>query len=185
MRPRQEVRGLTIIELMIVVTVSAVVVALAVPSMREFMVRQRVKAINAELVNDLQFARSEAISRHRDMRVSFQTDDSGMTCYTIHMRGSLGNCDCRKPIGTACQDFPALVEIKTVQVPRSTTVTLQPPAAPDDFVLFQQDQGRAIPDDFQVAVESSVNGRLRTSTNAMGRPQVCSPDGSMAGFTPC
>lgn len=187
MQPRQAMGGLTIIELMVVVAVTAVLVALAVPSLREFTVRQRVKAINAELVNDLQFARSEAISRNRAMRVTFHTHDLGMTCYTIHTRGTLGSCDCRKPVGTACEDFAALVEIKTVQVPRSTTVTLQPPAAPGDFLLFLEHQGLAVPGDFQVTIESSVGGRpkLQTSTNAVGRPQVCSPDGSMAGFTPC
>jgi type IV fimbrial biogenesis protein FimT len=178
-------RGLTLIELMVVVAVAAVILAIAVPSMREFMVRQRVKAINAELVNDLQFARSESITRKDTVWVSFRTDDDAMTCYTIHTRLGLGDCDCRRPLGTACPDLPGLVEMKTVQVPRSTTVTLQPPAAPDDFVHFSEPNGSSNRDVFAVTVESSVSGKLRTSSNKMGRPQVCSPDGSFGGVAAC
>lgn len=177
--------GLTLIELMVVVAVAAVVLALAVPSMREFMVRQRVKAINAELVNDLQFARSESMTRSRPMRLTFRTDNASMTCYTIHTRGNLGDCDCRQPSGTACPNLPELVEIKTVQVPRSTTVTLVPPDAPGNVVFFYPPQGLANPSSFQVTVESSVSGKLRTSTNALGRPQVCSPNGSIGGVAAC
>ena len=102
-------RGLTIIELMVVVGVVAVLAALAAPSLRDFMARQRVAAINAELVTDLQFARSEAVSRNRDVYVTFRTDDRAgqppMTCYTVHTRGTVGNCDCRKPLGTACPNL--------------------------------------------------------------------------------
>ena len=185
MNGSRQARGLTLVELIVVVAVVAVVLALAVPSMREFMVRQRVQAINAELVNDLQFARSESITRKRTIWVSFRVDDTTMTCYTIRTGVVLGGCDCRLPPGTACQNVPGLVEIKTVQVPRSTTVTLQPPSTAQTEVNFSEPQGRAAPGDFRVVVGSSVAGKLRTSTNSFGRPQVCTPDGSMNGVATC
>jgi type IV fimbrial biogenesis protein FimT len=179
-------RGFTIIELMIVVLVAGALLALAVPSMREFAVRQRVKAVNAELVTDLQFARSESIARNRTVRVYFRTNDATMTCYTIHTAGTaVGRCDCRKPLGTACDGVAGLDELKTVQVLRSTTVTLQPPAAPANFVDFSEPQGLSNRTDFRVTVASSVSGELRTATNAFGRPQVCSPNGSISGVPAC
>jgi type IV fimbrial biogenesis protein FimT len=185
-RVSRPARGFTIIELMTVVLVAGVLLALAVPSMREFAVRQRVKAINAELVTDLQFARSESIARNRTVRVRFRTDDTGMTCYTIHTAGTaVGVCDCRRPLGTACDNVAGLDELKTVQVSRSTTVTLQPPDAPDNFVNFSEPQGLSNRSDFRVTVASSVSGALRTSTNLLGRPQVCSPNGSISGVPTC
>jgi len=175
---RSALSGFTIIELMIVVAVTAVILTLAMPSMHQFIVRQRVKAINAALVTDLQFARSEAISRPSTVRITFR-NDAAITCYTIHTVGTVGICDCRNEIGSACTGF---VELKTVQVPRSTTVTV---TAPENTVSFSAAQGVSNRDDFRVAVESPVGGKLRTSTNVLGRPQVCTPDGSINGVAPC
>jgi type IV fimbrial biogenesis protein FimT len=177
-------QGLTIIELMVVVAVAAVVLTLAVPSLRDFMVRQRVKGINAELVNDLQFARSESITRSRPVRITFGQNET-MSCYTVHTRGLLGDCDCLQPMGAACPDFPELVEIKTVQVPQSTTVSVEPLEGLGQVVLFSGPRGLASPGEFKVGVESSVSGKLRTTTNALGRPQVCTPDGSITGVATC
>ena len=152
--------------------------------MREFMVRQRVKAINSELVTDLQFARSESVTRSRPVRVRFRADES-MTCYTIHTRGFLGDCDCLLPAGAVCPDFPELVEIKTVRVPRSTTVAIAPVDGAGEVVLFSGPRGLSSPDGYQVGIESPVGGKLRTSTNLLGRPQVCTPDGSVSGVASC
>lgn len=179
MSRRTAAAGFTIIELMIVVAVTAVILTLAVPSMYQLIVRQRVKAINAALVTDLQYARSEAVSRRRSVQVSFRADHADMTCYTIHTLGIIGSCDCRNPPGSACFGF---VELRTVQVPRSTTVTV---TAPDNYVFFNAAQGDSNRSDFRVVVESPIAGKLRTSTNLVGRPQVCSPEASFAGLTPC
>lgn len=200
MKATARCRGLTIIELMVVVGVVAVLAALAAPSLREFMARQRVAAINSELVTDLQFARSEAVARGRQVRVQFREDDT-MTCYTLHTFGlALGNCDCLKPLGTACDGVPNLTEIKTTQVLKSTSVTVRPPGAfPYNYLVFTEPKGLANWrdhagdsadyvtnwEDFKVTVESSISGKLRTATNLVGRPQVCSPNGSMSGVPPC
>ena len=193
-------RGLTIIELMVVVGVVGVLAALAAPSLRDFMARQRVAAINAELVTDLQYARSEAVSRGLQMRVQFRENET-MTCYTIHTFGlALGNCNCLQPLGTACPSIAGLTEIKTTQVLKSTSVTVRPPGAfPYNYLVFTEQRGLAnwrghagdLADyvsnweDFQVTVQSSISGKLRTAVNLVGRPQVCSPDASMNGAPIC
>jgi type IV fimbrial biogenesis protein FimT len=186
MRRRRNPSGFTIIELMLVIAVTAVVVTLAVPSLRDFMIRQRLKAVNAELVNDLQFARSESIARSRSVRVAFR-EDAAMTCYTIYTRGLLGDCDCRLPAGTACgnEPPPGLVEIKTVQVPRSTAVQVEPLDGMGNVVLFSGAKGLATPNAFQINVQSTIGASLRTTTNALGRPQVCSPGGTSTGIVAC
>jgi type IV fimbrial biogenesis protein FimT len=196
-------RGVTVVEMMVVVTVAAIILALAVPSMREMLARQRVAAVNAELVTDLQFARSEAVARNREVYVSFQTEPLAgsppMSCYTIHTLGTVGGCDCRKPLGTACDVAAQLVEIKTVQVLNSTNVAFQVPAWPANRLGLSSVQGLAFWSDhlttdadyaadwqdFQVGVESTISGKLRTSAGIAGRPQVCTPDGSFSGVAAC
>ncbi|MBN8492338.1 MAG: GspH/FimT family pseudopilin [Burkholderiales bacterium] len=199
----RQCRGLTVIELMAVVAVVAVLAALAAPSLREMLARQRVAAINAELVTDLQYARSEAVARNREVYVSFRTaprvGSPPMTCYTIHTLGTVGTCDCRKPPGTACQNVAELIEIKTVQVLATTDVAFVPPPSPGNRIGFTGAQGLAfwsghLPtdadystgwQDFLVGVDSSISGKLRTAVGIAGRPQVCSPDGSISGATRC
>ena len=201
--PARPPHGLTVIEMMVTVMVLAVILALAVPSLRDFMARQRVKAVNAELVTDLQFARTEAVARNREVYVTFRMDDRAgeppMTCYTVHTLGTVGGCDCRKPIGTACDAVPELVELKTVQLLRDTTATFAAPAWPANRVGFSKTRGLSfwnghdatsasyVADwvDFPINVESSIAGRLRTSVHITGRPQVCSPDASISGVTRC
>jgi prepilin-type N-terminal cleavage/methylation domain-containing protein len=197
------VHGLTVIEMMVVVVVAGVILALAVPSMRDFLARQRVAAVNAELVTDLQFARSEAVARNREVYLSFRSAPRAgsppMSCYTIHTLGVVGNCDCRKPLGTACDAAVDLVEIKTVQVLNDTTVALQHLPWPASRLGFSSTKGLAfwsghlstdpnyVADwqDFRIGVESTLSGKLRTSTGITGRPQVCSPDGSFSGVPRC
>lgn len=191
--------GFTVIEMMVVVMVAAVILALAVPSFRDFIARQRVAAVNAELVTSLQLARSEAVARDWSVFVTFQTDDlpgqPPMTCYTVHTLRAVGVCDCRKALGTACTGTD-VEEIKTVQVLRSTNVTLVPPESPTAQLIFEARRGLASWSghsassvaswaDFVVDVQSSVNGKLRTLVNLTGRSQVCSPDGSIRGVAAC
>jgi hypothetical protein len=193
----------TVIEMMVVVVVAGVILALAVPSLRDFLARQRVAAVNAELVTDLQFARSEAVARNRPVYVSFRSaplaGSPPMSCYTIHTLGVVGNCDCRKPLGTAFDNAVDLVEIKTVQVLRDTTVALQHLPWPASRLGFSSNQGLAfwsghlVDDadyaanwqDFRIGVESTLSGKLRTSAGITGRPQVCTPDGSFSGVPRC
>jgi type IV fimbrial biogenesis protein FimT len=57
-------RGFTLTELMIVVTVFAILVAAALPSYNEFVRNQRVKTASFEVFSSLVLARSEAITRN-------------------------------------------------------------------------------------------------------------------------
>jgi type IV fimbrial biogenesis protein FimT len=62
-------RGFTIIELMIVMVVIGVMVAIAAPSMRDLVVRMRLKTAASDLHTSLMFARSEAIKRNAGMQL--------------------------------------------------------------------------------------------------------------------
>jgi type IV fimbrial biogenesis protein FimT len=73
-------RGFTLIELMVVVAISAILTALAMPSMRQFIGNWQVSnAVNA-YSGSLQLARAEAVKRGRVARVCRSSD--GTTCAT-------------------------------------------------------------------------------------------------------
>jgi type IV fimbrial biogenesis protein FimT len=183
MRRRRTTSGLTIIELIIVVAVIGILIAVVAPSMRGMMARQQVQGINAELVTDLQLARSEVARRSgggTSVGVTFG-GDAQITCYTIHTIGPGAACDCTRTPGQACLPAGMLDEIKTVQVKRASGVSLAASSAGGTALSFTPPQGFVTPADLVVDVQGDVSGRLRTTINASGRPTVCSPDSSIRG----
>lgn len=74
------VRGFTVIELMITITVLAVLLAIAAPSFRSFLVATRLTSEVNGFVADLSFARSEAASRSKRVFVCLAATST--TCAT-------------------------------------------------------------------------------------------------------
>lgn len=64
------VRGFTLFELMVVVSVLAVISAIAAPSFRSFVAGQRIKAASFDLTSALLLARNEALKRNGNVQVT-------------------------------------------------------------------------------------------------------------------
>ncbi len=69
MTARQQNHGFTLVEMMATLIISAILLAMAVPSFRTFIVDQRVKGATLELMGALRFARSEAVKRNAAVSV--------------------------------------------------------------------------------------------------------------------
>ena len=194
-------RGFTLIELMVVVAVLAIIATLAAPSFRDFILMQRLKSINAQLVTDLQYARSEAATRGRLLRLNF-TATSDMTCYALFVTTSVDdvpansrNCDCSLGANAACSTTMDTLEVRTAQVPRNLSVQLEIPTGwPPSFAFDPVTGGlMSTPADnpseplSQVRVTASIDSvrALRTVVNQAGRPIVCIPSGSTMAGTAC
>lgn len=178
-------RAFTLLELMIVVVLVAIVLTLAAPSFFDFIRVQRLKGVNAQLVTDLQYARSEAVSRGIYLRVVFGAD-STMTCYSMYTL-KLGSdasvrCNCLLGPGAACTDSHA-VEVRTVQVPRSSSVTVLTATDVDPAIAFDsitgglmtipQDTFSSPSPDFVIDTGIDTARTLRTTLASTGRPTVC------------
>lgn len=74
-------KGFTMLELMMALAVSAILTALAVPSLAQFANEQRLAATMAQLTSDLNFARTEAIKRNARVLVCARTAGTN-TCST-------------------------------------------------------------------------------------------------------
>lgn len=68
-------RGFTLIELMVTLVVVVILAVLAVPSFRSFTANQQVKTASYDLLAALNYARSEAIKRNKDVTVAAVDDD--------------------------------------------------------------------------------------------------------------
>ena len=181
--------GLTIIELMTVLVVLGVLITLVAPTFRGMMQRQRVQGIQDQLITDLQLARSELAARasasaSSPVVVTFG-GDSVVSCYAIHTGGTGATCDCTRAVGQVCQPPNVLQEIKTVQLSRAGGITLAASSPSGTSVAFAPPQGLATPADLTINVTGDISGQVRTTVGDLGRPLVCSPDGSIRGVPQC
>ena len=80
---RATCRGISLIEACAVLAVLSVLAGLALPSFGDHLAKRRLEGRAVELSNDLQYLRSEAVSRNEAMRISFGTDAGG-SCYVLH-----------------------------------------------------------------------------------------------------
>jgi len=178
----EAVRGFTLIEWMITVALLLLLVTLAAPSVRELIATQRLQSIHGALVTDLQFARSEAVRQRRSLRFEVGGNDT-MTCYIVFAPGVSGNCLCTRAPGSACNG--ASEEFRTVQVLRSTGITLSATSSRGPDATFEDISGRSEPGDLRIDLASAVRGQLRVTVNGTGRVSSCSPDGSVRQVARC
>lgn len=71
--------GFTLIELMFVMVILAILGTLALPSFRDLVASQRLKAVGYDLVSDLMLARSEALKRGADVRIQSTVNPADWT----------------------------------------------------------------------------------------------------------
>lgn len=178
--------GFTLIEVMIVLVIMAVLLAIAVPSMRELIARQRVEGIAQELATDLRFLKSQQIQRRRSVGILF-AGNSTQTCYSLYVVGPAGDdCDCSTTGASVCPNPTSAgssLEIKTVILPASSGMKLS--ASPD---LLRLIGFNALPMGgtlIQASVESALGGTVRVSTNALGAPVLCSVSGNSSNLPAC
>lgn len=195
---RQRSTGLTLPELLVGLIVVGVLAVLVTPNLTTFIRVQRLKSINAQLVTDLQFARSEAVARNQYARISFRssTGTSGMTCYTIYTAAANDvRCNCLSGIGSACTG--TAVEIRTVRYPRSDFVLVSPQGGLGQDTAFAYDHVAggivSIPSDdddspldgYSVQTLIDSNRILRNRISRAGRISVCSAGTVNLGAPPC
>jgi len=100
-------RGLTLVEASIVLTVVALSVTTAIAGFGDLIQKRHTEGVAAELANDLQFVRTEAVARNQGVRIGFGSESGGARCYVIHT-GAAGACSCLGGNGASCKaDAPS------------------------------------------------------------------------------
>jgi len=177
MRVRQPARGVTLMEILVGVAILAMLLAVGVPSLQQWTMGQRVASIGTEVLADMQYARSESISRASKIRMSFGGVAGSYTCYSVHVSNNptLTTCDCTNPAG-ACSGINGNVELKTVKVATSTGVTIDTSAD----AVFQPNAtvDLTAPPLSVLVADSGTKSIAITSTAMLRRPALCAPSTS-------
>lgn len=173
-------RGFTMVELMTVLVIAGVLLSLAIPSFREMLARNRVEGVASELATDLQYARSEAVSRNMPVGLI-----AGANCYTVFVVGTTPASSCTS-LGTGGVAIKAV----TIDVPATSLAFTSNNAQP--FIQFDPVRGMATDaggaNDWSgfVNVSTTVGSwQLRADVTNFGRAKACSPSGTFKGYPSC
>ena len=159
--------GLTLIELMIALAITAVLMSLAMPSFAHYLQRHRLKAAAQGLDLDLRDARYEAVRRGEPLYLTFHAGTDW--CYAIATRP---DCDCRQ--AQPCRMKAArAVDLPGVQLAQALATRFDPGSGLSEV-------------DGAGAVWQLLSGeRVRVSLTPLGRPAACMIDGQLSPFPAC
>ena len=199
-------RGFTLVELMIVIAVSAVGLTLAVPSFRDIVERKAVGGAADAAYAQLQLARSQALKRSKAIIVDFNENGTG---WAIGITDKMAGCNAEDTSGTGLctidynndigvanandvvkrivgADYKSITMTKstgfadpTIWSGACTAATLNDQRACFDFVRGLSRTGAF---DF-----TSANYTLRVQVNQLGHVKVCVPTGEkeIVGYDGC
>ena len=153
----QKNTGITLLELVIVIAILGILAAIAVPSYERLIERNRLKEAVEGLKSDLQFARTEAIKRSSDLRVTLV---AATWCYGIDD----GNTACACGTAGDCA-------IKAVDGSQFQGISLDA----NNNVTFSFRRGTA---NATGSTLSSANYQARVVVSDVGRVRICTPSGA-------
>lgn len=184
-------RGLTIIELLLVVALFGVLAAMSAPSIATLLARKRVDGTAQEVASTVRYARALRLqSPQRTQIVYFQiSGGTGFTCAAVFMGLDETACDCGLAPAATCTTNALLPQqpeiLRVLQSQDSQDVRITPTASSASHLSF--DRYAALPSPvgstMSATVSSNRGGSLRVDIGATGLPVICEIRGSSGQAT--
>lgn len=170
--------GLSIVECMCTLCITGILLAGALPSLRDLRLRQALHSAASVLETDVQYARSLARTTDRTVRLALQTGTDGASCYVIHT-GPAGACSCDAATGAArCDADAQLLRLQPLPAQRGVRLS-----SASHSIVFDAGKGTVTPT--ATFVLADTEGRsVRQIVNILGRTRSCSPSG-LGGYRAC
>lgn len=183
---RRSVRGFTAIELLVTISLAAILLTLTTSGYIEFLDKRKIRGAVENIFADLQFARTEALKRSRSVRVVLTLSDGGATwCYGLTHNPS---CDCTVTDITSAEFCSLDIDndgdssdigstetsyvVSNTQWPKVTISDANYPGA-KPTLIFRPPHATATVGHIDITSDEGKSARIRT--NEVGRVAICSP----------
>ena len=174
--PKQH--GASLIESLMGLVITAVVATLAASAWANQITSRRLIGYIDELIQDMHWARSEAVVRGASVRLSLVNDGAGQACYVIHT-GEANACGCAASTNQACS--ATATALKVVKLTSSDNLSL---SYTSQSLLWSSTTGTVTPAG-TVKLEHPSLGAVHVVVNMMGRIRTCSPSAAVTGHPAC
>jgi type IV fimbrial biogenesis protein FimT len=172
-------RGLTLIELLLVVALFGVLAAVSAPSIATYLARKRVDGTAQEFATTVRYARALRLqSPQRSLHVFLGVSSgTGFSCAGVYMANVESACDCGR--ATNLCNTIALLPIqpemlRMIRLPTVDGVTIATAGATS---ILRFDQFTALPyptgSTMSSTISSSRGGSLRVDIGPTGMPLIC------------
>jgi len=175
-------QGFTLVELLIVIAIIAIVASVAVPSMTNFVNKNRVKRAAEEVYGLVTKARAEGVVRDKNLSVTMGANDDGWCLGYADAAVAVLGCDCAQLVlnaADACAVPVAGTPVRQVVIGSNFTGV----AMAGDDIAFDFVRGFASVGNVTL---TSGDWSLRISVSALGRVRICGPnDANLMGYPAC
>lgn len=163
-------RGLTLVEMLCCLAITGLLLAGALPALRDIRLSQALFSVAAELETDIQYARSLARTNDRTVRLAVQSTDDGGACYVVHS-GPAGACTCDSGGVARCTGSAQALRVQPLPAAAGISVSTG-----SRSIVFDAGKGTVTPT--ATFVVSDRDGRaVHQVVNVLGRVRSCSPSG--------
>lgn len=175
-QPARTQKGMTLIESLVCLAVTAVTLGSALPSFESARERRHLDGAAAQLETDLQHARGLAVARHHTLRIGFEAGPAG-SCYVVHT-GTAGECSCSGGELPVCR--PGAQALRSARFDPASLVL----ASNVTSIVFDPIKGTITPT-ATLRLTGSQGRSVHLVVNIMGRVRTCSPSASTPGYPAC
>lgn len=157
-------KAFTLIELLIVLTVIAILAAIAFPNFADFIERQKLASAAEILASDMKWAKSEAIKRNDTITIDYTDGANGTWSYSLSDSGGV----IKNVLGSEYSDF--------------SVISLTQNFGASD-TGFEPVRGTSL-ENGTVSLTSPRGMDLQIIISSLGRARICSNNG-LSGYETC
>lgn len=184
--PKARSTGVSLVEVIVVVSVIGILASLAFPSFLQMFARSRLKATAEQVRADLNLARSEALKRNQTIIMSFTVNSDSSWCYGL--KATIA-CDCTVT-DTSASNFCQLDrDAGGAGIPTAVSSTSYPgitfSGSPFGGSLSFSPVRPSLTASSATLASTNVSGTIRVVASGLGRVRFCSPSGGFGGYPTC